>query len=121
MATQQPMGIGVRKEVFEDVAETAARKTELLERQATLEAARFLEELQKNPVVSLLVAEMESTMLRVYLESSDGRAQWKLFEQLQMGIEPSVVAKNLIRRHMRTQLINILETPAAPPGIPAER
>ena len=117
----QPMGIGVRKEVFEEAVEVADRKAELLERQANLEAARFLEELQKNPVVSLLVEEMESTMLRVYLESSDGRAQWKLFEQLQMGIEPSVVAKNLIRRHMRAQLINILETPAAPQGIPAER
>lgn len=113
MATQ-PMGVGVRKEVFEEAAEVAAKKAEVLEHQAIKQAARFLEELQKNPVVSLLVEEMESTMLRVYLESSDGRAQWKLFEQLQMGIEPSAVIKNLIRRQMRTQLSNILETQATP-------
>jgi len=110
----QPMGIGVRKEVFEEATEAATRKTELLERQAAQQAARFLEELQGNPIVNLLVEEMESTMLRVYLESSDGQAQWKLFERLQMGVEPSAVIKNLIRRQMTAKISNILETQATP-------
>jgi hypothetical protein len=112
MATQ-PMGIGVRKEVFDQAAALAAKKDELLERQATMQAARFLEELQKNPLVSLLVEEMEATMLRIYLESPDGKAQWRLFKQLQMGIDPAAVVKNLVRKRMG-DLSNIIETQAAP-------
>jgi hypothetical protein len=110
----QPMGIGVRKEDFDKAIEMAAKKDEISEHQAIQQAARFLEELQKNPIVSLLVSEMESTMMRVYLESPDGQAQWRLFEKLQMGVEPSAVAKKLIRRQMVAKISNILEPQATP-------
>ena len=113
MATQ-PMGIGVRRDVFKKASDDTAKKTELLERQAAELADKFLEELQKSQTVSLLVEEMESTMLRVYLESPDGQAQWRLFEKLQTGIEPSAVIRNMIRKQMRAEIKNILETQATP-------
>ena len=106
----QPMGRGVGQGRFERSMDEEIQKANLIERQVTQDAARLIDKLQIDPFLGLFVAEMEATMLRIYLEHPDGQAQARLLKRLQIGIDPSAVIKNLIRKRMGASLSVIAET-----------
>lgn len=108
------MGRGVGPSRFEDKAKDEMQKAHLLEQKAIQEAAMLENRLRTDPFLTLFVAEMEATMLRIYLEHPDGQAQAKLLKRLKIGIDPSWVIKNLTRKLMGASLSTIAETHATP-------
>jgi hypothetical protein len=109
MATQ-PMGLGVQKK-----REVAVQEAKLQEQQAAHEAAQLTQHLMKDPVLRRLVKQMMDTMLTVYQASPDGQAQLKLLRELQLTLEPAVLARNLTRKLMGPGMSRMMdETPAAP-------
>ena len=105
----QPMGLGVGPSRFERNDEAEKLKASIAEQAAIQQAARLEEELKNSPMLSAFIAEMESTMLRIYLEHPDGQAQARLLKRLQIGVDPTAVIKNLVRRRMGAALSAIAE------------
>ena len=94
----QPMGLGTNPPPAQ--LEESQKKTELQEQQAALDTAKFLQLLEQDPFLSLLWGEMQGTMLRIYLEHPDGKAQMKLVQALRRKIDPADVARILATRQL---------------------
>lgn len=111
---EQPMGRGVGQTRFERNNAQQVEEARLLEQQAFHKSAQLEEKLLNDPFLSLFIAEMESTMLRIYMEHPEGQVQSRILKRLQIGLDPSVVVKNLIRKRMGAALCAIAETQATP-------
>lgn len=105
-------GVGPGRYAFKDEA-AEIRRTEDELKAAGIEAGLASAALQNDPLLGKLVEEMESTMLRLYRESPDGKAQMSLLERLGHAINPEIVAKNLARKmqFMRVGSVAYRQTP----------
>lgn len=90
-------GVGPGRYAFKDEA-AEIRRTEGELKAAGIEAGLASAALQNDPLVGKLIEEAESTMLRLYRESPEGKVQLALFERLGHAINPEILAKNLARK-----------------------
>ena len=110
-----PMGLGVAGPKRQAQIDEEARKARILEHQATQEAARMLQRLKQDPLLTLLMNEMMSTMVEGYRKSSKGKAQLQLLDKLKISIDPASVAKIWVRDRAGVQLCSIADETQATP------